>query len=85
MLPKYIGIHLFARGRRGGIPLEDAAVAVGDDDDGELDVAEVLNGDDHVVEHGEVLAVHAEQTLEGRLLQTEGSLVDQVRWTWVVI
>ena len=43
-------------------PLEETVV---DDDDGELDVAEVLDGDDHVVEHGEVLAVHAEEALEG--------------------
>ena len=42
--------------------LEESVV---DDDDGELDVAEVLDGDDHVVEHGEVLAVHAEEALEG--------------------
>ena len=45
--------------------LEESVV---DDDDGELDVAEVLDGDDHVVEHGEVLAVHAEEALEGGLM-----------------
>ena len=46
-------------------PLEEAVI---DDHDGELDVAEVLDGDDHVVEHGEVLAVHAEEALEGGLM-----------------
>ena len=54
-----LNLNLFA-----GRILLDASVVL-DDDEGELDVAEVLDGDDHVVEHGEVLAVHAQEALEG--------------------
>ena len=58
-------IHLSSGRGRGSSVATALEKSVVDDNDGELDVSEVLDGDDHVVEHGEVLAVHAEEALEG--------------------
>ena len=64
------------------LPAAAAAAALDplvDEDEGELDAPQVLDGHEHVVEDGDVLAVEAEEALE-RCQRTEaGAQVEECR------